>query len=76
MIILEFSLSQRSFHKTTISEMITINFNNAIQRKQTDYLPIAIFNSESEVDTFLERYSEHFKDYSMYKNTNGETVVK
>ena len=56
--------------------MITNNFNNSIKRIQTDYIPVAIFQTHEEADAFMEKCEEAFKDYTMYKNTNGETVVK
>lgn len=76
MVVIEFSLSQRSFNRTTVSEMIKNNFNNSIERKQTDYLPIGIFDTDKEADNFIETIGEAFKNYSMFNScTTGQIIV-
>lgn len=74
-IVVEFSLSQKCFHKHTVSEMITTNIDNMAKRKQTDYMPIGVFATHDLADEFISKTKERIKDYSMYKDTNGQTVV-
>jgi hypothetical protein len=71
----EFSLSQKAFHKSSLEEMVIRNITNTLKRIQTDYVCIGMFESEDIADKHIEGLSKGFKEYSMYKNTNGEMVV-
>lgn len=75
LIVVEFSLSQKCFHKQTGYEMVKTNQENMIRRNQTDYLPIAVFSTNEQADEFISKTKDKVKDYSMYKNTAGETIV-
>lgn len=75
MIVVEFSLSQKSFHKTRLNDMLERNLDNAMRRIQTDYLPVVYCATEELADKFIKGAYDMFKDYQMYKNTNGEMVV-
>lgn len=74
-IVVEFSLSQRCFHKHTVASMLNYNIDNMARRKQTDYMPIGMFATHEEAEVFIALTKERIKDYSMYKNTQGEIVV-
>ncbi len=76
MVIIEFSLSQKAFHRTTPAEMIKNNFNMAMERKQTDYLPIGVFDTDEEADNFVDLVGNSIKDYKMYHLCpTGQTIV-
>jgi len=75
LIVVEFSLSQKCFHKQTLWEMVKTNQENMMRRKQTDYIPVAVFRTNEQADEFILKTKEVIKDYSMYKNIEGETVV-
>lgn len=74
-IVVEFSMSQKCFHKHTVTSMLQHNIDNMVRRKQTDYMPIGIFENDELADLFITMTKERIKDYSMYKNTNGEIVI-
>ncbi len=76
MIVVEFSLAQKAFHVQTMKEMIVNNLMNVLQRKQTDYVPIAYFESRDQADKFIEENNDKIKDYTLYKSLNGEMLVK
>lgn len=76
MVIVEFSLAQKAFHVQTLKEMVINNLMNVLQRKQTDYVPIAFFETYEEVDKFIQENNEKIKDYTLYKSLNGEMLVK
>ncbi len=75
LIVVEFSLSQKCFHKHTIGQMIETNQFNMMKRKQTDYVPVGVFNTHDEADKFIAATREVIKDYSMYRDVEGKTVV-
>lgn len=54
MIVVEYSLSQRAFHKLSLEEMVVKNITNALKGVQTDYIPIGIFEKEKTADGFIE----------------------
>lgn len=74
-IVVEFSLSQKAFNKTTMGELCDKNTGNIMKRKQTDYLPIAFFKTDVDADAFISEFSHLVTDYSMYQNTNGKQIV-
>lgn len=74
-IVVEFSLSQKCFHSHTVSSMLQHNIDNMAKRKQTDYMPIGVFSNNELADAFIAMTKERIKDYSMYKNTNGDIIV-
>jgi len=73
--VVEFSLSQRCFHKHTVEAMLETNKFNMMKRKQTDYSTIGIFQTSELADEFILLTKELIKDYSMYKNAEGEILV-
>lgn len=74
-VIIEYSISQKSFHRTTITEMIAKNLGQLICRIQTDYLPIMVFDNNDNCDKWLKINGDKLKDYSMYESFTGELVV-
>lgn len=74
-IIIEFSLAQKCFHKQSLTDMLKQNLGNVMIRNQTDYMPIGIALSNEQADKFIETVRKQIKDYTMYKNIEGETVV-
>ncbi len=75
MYIVEFSLNQRCFHKTTLKDMLANNLKNVAHRFQSDYVPIFACETEESVDKFIALIKDEIKDYSMFKTSNGETVI-
>jgi len=73
--VVEFSLSQRCFHKHTVEQMLETNQFNMMKRKQTDYIPVGIFPTNELADNFISEAKEVVKDYSMYTGTDGKTMV-
>lgn len=73
--VVEFSLSQRCFHKHTITQMIKTNQENMMKRRQTDYIPVGVFKSNEEADMFISKTKEVIKDYTMYTSIGGRTIV-
>jgi len=74
-IVVEFSLSQKSFHTQTVEDMFFRNIKNTMQRVQTDYIPIEFFEDQEEADEFVRTADEMIKNYALYKNINGQTVT-
>lgn len=74
-IVVEFSLAQKAFHKQSVKEMLLNNIDNMARRKQTDYMPIGIFTTHELADEFISLTKDKIKDYSMYKDIEGNTVV-
>lgn len=74
-IIIEYSISQKAFHRSTISEMLGRNLGHVISRIQTDYVPVMIFDNIENCDKWLEINGYKLKDYSMYKSLEGETKI-
>lgn len=74
-IVVEFSLSQKCFHKQTVADMLQQNLESVMNRSQTDYIVIGVFLNHFDADTFISKTKDVVKDYSMFKNTNGELVV-
>jgi len=75
MIAVEFSLSQKCFHKQSLEEMVVRNIENCLKRIQTDYVCIGVFEDEDKADYHIKGLTKGFTDYQMYKNSNGEMVV-
>lgn len=74
-IAVEFSLSQKCFHKQSVYEMLETNRKNMMQRVQTDYSVIAILPNNELADKFISMLRSSAKDYSIYKNIEGDLVV-
>lgn len=74
-IVVEFSLSQKCFHVETIKQMLDNNQINMERRKQTDYIPIGIFKNRDLADEFIQQTKDRIKDYTLYTNTTGETLI-
>jgi len=75
MIVVEFSVSQKSFHVQTVNEMLVNNLITILKRQQTDFLPVAICETIDEADKFIEGNRKNISDFTIYKDTNGNTVV-
>jgi len=75
LIVVEFSISQKAFHKHSVLEMLLRNNENILKRQQTDYLPIIICKSDDEANEVIKKCYDHFKDYTFYKSTTGETLI-
>lgn len=74
-IVLEFSLSQKAFHRHGLLEMLKNNIANCIDRKQTDYMPIAIFDNLDQCDEWIRDKENDIKNYGMFKSFKGELIV-
>lgn len=74
-IVIEYSISQKSFHRCSLTEMIARNLGNLINRVQTDYLPVMVFDNIENCDGWLEKNGENLKNYYMYKSYNDEMIV-
>lgn len=74
-IVVEFSLSQRCFHKQSASELLQQNIESIMKRNQTDYIPIGIFDTDQLADLFIEKIRDTIKDYTMFKDTQGNLIV-
>lgn len=63
MIVVEFSLSQKVFHKISIEEMLVKNISSSLQKIKTDFIPVAVFQSDeneeehSKADNFIKAMS-------------------
>lgn len=75
LIIVEFSLSQKCFHKHSIQDMVQRNLESVISRQQSDYIPIGYFLSNESADDFIKSNYESIKNYSMFISTQDETLV-
>lgn len=75
LIVVEFSISQKAFHKHSILEMLLRNNENILKRRQTDYLPITICKTDDEANKTIDKCYDQFKDYTFYKSTVGETLI-
>lgn len=62
MIAVEFSLSQRCFHKHTVKSMLETNTMNMVLRKQTDYVPIGLFQTHEIADQFIDNMKVSIKN--------------
>lgn len=74
-ITLEFSLSQKAFHRSNLIDLAANNASNCWNRKQTDYVLIGVFETEKECDEWKIKHENTLKDYSMFKSFNGEVIV-
>ena len=72
---LEYSLSQKSFHRQGFLEMLKNNITNCLERKQTDYMPIAIFENIEDCDEWIKENEGYIKNYGIFKSFKGETIV-
>lgn len=75
LIFVEFSLSQKAFHKHNIVDMIQRNLESIVFRKQSDYIPVGYFTSDKYADDFIASNYDSFKNYSMYQSTGGDTLI-
>lgn len=53
MIFIEYSKSQKAFHKITLDTMLSNNLHNTFKEIETDYLPIANANDHDEADGII-----------------------
>ena len=70
-LVLEYSISKKEFNTTTTEGMIKRNMQNILERKQSDFMPIAFFDSIAEL-TKYEISIRGISDYPLYEDTNGE----
>ncbi len=75
LIVVEFSISQKAFHKHSVSEMLIRNNQNIIRRQQTDYIPIGIFKTNELANAFIDKIRHIIEDYTLYKSSVGETLL-
>jgi len=61
-IIVEYSVKQKAFHKTTLVDLISRNFENIYRKKETDYLPIFAQDSHEEADKGIEEIRKYFNE--------------
>jgi len=59
--VVEFSVSQQAFHKESIADMLEHNIINILSKKEVDYVPIAIFKTNEDCDTFIKNVYDKFK---------------
>ncbi len=71
----EFSISQKAFHKHPVSDMIKTNLESVLMKKQNDYIPIGFFDTHEQADTFINKHYDKIKNYSIYESINGEMLV-
>lgn len=55
LIVVEWSVKQKAFHIHKVEQMVKGNFINACVRGTSDYLPIGVFETETEADAFIEK---------------------
>lgn len=55
----EYSVQQGYFHVETVGEMLESNQQSAfLNKRQTYYIPVAIFEKRYQADEFIEKYRE------------------
>lgn len=76
--VVEFSLSQNAFHIETLSEALMCNMKSAMARTQSDYQILAVCDSYEAASDICTKFKETFRmhDYSMFKDTHGNIIVK
>jgi hypothetical protein len=60
-IVVEFSVKQDAFHKHTLHRMVLSNIKNILRGKETDYLPIGVFETHEEADKYINEIYDKFK---------------
>jgi len=70
-IIVEFSISQKAFHKTTAEGMCESYLRYIKLGYPSDYQPIAIFNTHDDADEFIQQVGDIFRADSMGIDQNG-----
>lgn len=58
LIVVEYSVKQKSCHKHSLSEMLKTNVDNISRNKSTDYIPIGVFNTHKDADIFIKTVHE------------------
>jgi hypothetical protein len=53
LIVVEFSVKQNCFHKHSLIRMLSKNVENCLFGKETDFVPIGIFETEEKADIFI-----------------------
>lgn len=57
--VVEYSVQQDYFHVETVGEMLESNQQSAfLNKRQTYYIPVAIFEKRYQADEFIEKYRE------------------
>ena len=57
--VVEYSVQQGYFHVETVGEMLESNQQSAfLKKRQTYYIPVAIFEKRYQADEFIEKYRE------------------
>lgn len=57
--VVEYSVKQNYFHVETVGEMLESNQQSAfLNKRQTYYVPIAVFEKRCQADEFVEKYRE------------------
>ena len=57
--VVEYSVQQGYFHVETVGEMLESNQQSAfLNKRQTYYVPIAVFEKRCQADEFVEKYRE------------------
>lgn len=62
LIVLEYSPSQKAFHRTTVVEMLKSNIEALAMGKANDYRPVAVFDNEDEYDDRCPMYQHLLED--------------
>jgi len=58
LIVLEWSIAQRCFHRHTVGQMVSHNLRTCLREDKADWLPIGIFDSYAECDDFREKVAK------------------
>lgn len=73
--VVEFSISQKAFHLSTMTEMVKNNILNVMERTQSDYVAIGVFNNTEDADTYIQRCYDDIKNYSLFRSWDKQTIV-
>lgn len=73
--VVEFSVSQKAFHLSSMTEMLQNNIRNVMDRRQTDYVVVGVFGDTNEADEYIQKCYEEIKNYSMFTAWNNQTIV-
>jgi len=59
-IIIEYSPTQRCYHKTTVADMLVKNILNIVHKKDAGYVPIGIANTDEEASDIITTFKIKF----------------
>jgi len=69
MIIIEYSHTQKAFHKISFEEMLAKNATNLLADIHPSYIPIAVANTDDIADLIIDKFSKYLeKTISANKN--------